>query len=529
VAYNQYPEYAVATAAVAELWHCQPEQVLLTNGSDEALFIIPFTFLQPKDTVLISQPTFQMIPHYLHLCRAAIQAIPLQENTLALDILAWDNALNTLAPAMVVLPSPDNPSGAQIDPAIWQRWLSEHRDTQFVLDQAYAEYEPAADTAFLPLLHNNPNLLITRTFSKAWGLAALRLGVILGPADLIHWLQKVRSPFSVNAAAVDAVMALLPKAADIKAQALQACKRKQQLIQDLTQRGFVVHPAGGNFLLLHVGLDAELFTQHMAQHNVLVRDRSQVPGMWGYVRVSVGTEQECAAFLAAVENYQQNTVLMFDLDDTLIDTSMSFDTVVMELVERFSHAPLDRQALYALRSEGGFNDDWVAIHTLLNRRGITGISKETIAQAGTQLYLERAKQTEHLILPVEQLKRLKRRFPKLAIATGRYRQEYDRVWADTLNPIFTHVVCIDDDLNYVSKPDPSSLLAAMALTQTTQGVYVGNSIDDMRAALAANLLAVGVVKTMSQNQLQQAGACHVMTTIEDIMQVFPSVYTASIN
>jgi histidinol-phosphate aminotransferase len=523
-----YPEYGELTQQLAQFYGLNPDQLLLTNGSDEALFLIPFTFISPGDTVLISQPTFGMIPHYLGLCQAHTVPVPVVPQTLALDEAAWTQALIMHTPKLVVLPSPDNPTGATVTMATWVKWLAANPHTLFVLDQAYGEYDPDTQNAVLPLVAQHANLLITRTFSKAWGLAGLRLGVVLGQPQLIQWLAQVRSPFSVNQAAVQAVQQLLPLAPQVLAMAQATMQRKHQLITQLNQRGVVVHVAGGNFMLLHLGLDATLFCQFMAQRGILLRDRSMVTQLAGMVRLSVGTATECEAFLAALDHYQQTTVLMFDLDDTLVDTSQSFDTVVMELVETYTGQPLTRQALYALRAEGGFNDDWTAIAALVSRHGATPPSYSAIAAAGTRLYLQRAHQTEQLMLPMAQLHALKQRFKHVAIATGRYRQEYDAVWADRLASVMAAVVCVDDDPTTQPKPAPHTLQRAMALTGCTQGLYVGNAVDDMRAATAAGLVPVGVVKTLPAEALQAAGAAIVLTDIMALSAQLPVALLAGV-
>jgi histidinol-phosphate aminotransferase len=516
--WTAYPEYQTLTHSLAQFWGLYTDQVLLTNGSDEALFLVPFTFLSAGQVALVSQPTFQMIPHYLALCGATLHTIPVLPETFALDVAAWDVALAVHSPRLVILPSPDNPTGTSVPLDAWTRWLTRYPETLFVLDQAYGEYEPHADAA-LALIDQHPNLLITRTFSKAWGLAGLRLGVLLGQAALIQWLANVRSPFSVNQAAVRAVQALLPHAPQVIDAARATVTRKHQLMAQLASRGIAVHPAAGNFMLLKLGLDAAMFCQFMAAHGVLLRNRSSL--LWGMVRLSVGTQAECDRFLALTDVYRDTTVLMFDLDDTLVDTSQSFDTVVMEMVAHFSGHPLSREQLYALRAEGGFNDDWVATAELLRRRGITHISADTITQTGSQWYLQRASQTEQLMLPLADLQALKGRFPKLAIATGRYRKEYAEVWANRLNAVFDTVVCVDDDPSYLSKPHPATLQAAVAQTGCQRGFYLGNAVDDMRAAQAAGLIPVGVQKTLTCLQLAEAGAHYILDDITDWPNMLP--------
>lgn len=514
---NTYPEYQAFITQLTEYFGVEANQLLLTNGSDEALAVLSNTFIEPgEDSAIISQPTFALISHYLHLAGGDVVSIPV-DGKLNHDIVAIEDRLQTLTdegkpPKLAVFASPDNPTGALVPLDTLLKWCDAYPNTLFVMDEAYAEY---CGQSVLPALKErlaagHENLMMTRTFSKAWALAGCRLGLVIGAPRLISAMTCVRSPYSVNTLAVSMATQLLPEADKVVAQAKAVMARKAQLISEIEGMTYSVHPGHANFFLLNVGIEAKPLTAYAAQHGVLLRDRSMVPELPGMVRISVGSEGENATLLQLMESFHRKRGLLFDLDGTLVDTSQSYDATVAWLIEHYaSNQPLGEGELETLRQQGGFNDDWDAARHLLAQRGLD-VAYDEIANVGTKYYLRIAKDVETLMVDTEWLKAISKRY-RLAIVTGRYRNEYDAVWAERLNPYFEHVICRDDIKTSEGaippgKPAPDTLDAGLTALGITQGYYVGNSVDDMTAAVAAGLTPLGVATTQTEAQLTKAGA-----------------------
>ena len=205
---------------------------------------------------------------------------------------------------------------------------------------------------------------------------------------------------------------------------------------------------------------------------------------------------------------------IFDLDDTLVDTSESFDQVVCQLVEHHSGSPLLRDDLWALRSQGGFNCDWDASVELLRQRGVS-LERPQVAAEGLERYLKVAADSEELMVELSWLKELSKRAP-LFVVTGRVRAEYQPIWASRLDPIFTEVVCRDDREDLKPKPSPEQILDLMQRHQISEGVYIGNSVDDMKAGTQSGLTAIGVTTNQSEETLRAAGANHVFRHVKEL-------------
>lgn len=528
---NTYPEYQAFVGELAQYFEVSTDQLLVTNGSDEALAVLANTFIEPgEDVALMSKPTFALIGHYLALAGADVVALPVNDR-LAHDTVAIEAKLKELTdagrpPKLAIFASPDNPTGALLPLETLLTWCKAYPQTLFVLDEAYAEY---CGQTVLPhlrerLARGQENLMMTRTFSKAWALAGCRLGVVVGAPRLISAMTCVRSPYSVNTMAVNLASKLLPDSATVVADAQAAMARKKALISELTDLGYGVHDGHANFFLLNVGLEAKPLTAFAAQHGVLLRDRSMVPSLEGMVRVSVGSEGENATFLQLLENFHQQRTLLFDLDGTLVDTSQSYDATVDWLVSHFApEHPLQPGELDALRQGGGFNDDWDATAHLLKTRGKT-VAWEEIARLGTEHYLSIAKDAETLMVEPEWLASLAKRY-RLGIVTGRYRNEYEGVWAEQLNPYFETVICRDDvtlengELA-PGKPAPDGLVEALKRLGCSSGYYIGNSVDDMKASIAAKLTPIGVATTQAANELDVAGSETTLDHPNQLYQVF---------
>lgn len=517
--FNMYPEYGEITRAFAEMFGVAPGNIILTNGSDEALSVVAQTFVEPGvDTALVSDPTFFMIPHFLKIAGAKLKSIPLRSD-MTFDEAAIENGLSS-GVKLAVFATPDNPTGAILNPEHILNWCKQFPNILFIIDEAYAEYSGLSLTD-RALEHEN--LLVIRSLSKAWGLAGLRLGIVLGQEKLINYLKIVRPPYSVNAAAVSAARQMVGKRDEVMLQAKETMHRKAGVVSALKARGYKLVEGAGNFILLGVGFNSKEFSQYLRQRGILVRDRSQgaAPGehaLWGFVRIAIGTAGENQRLLNAIDEFNAQYAVSFDLDGTLVDTTDSFDRTVDLLVTKFSGKGLLIGELASLRAEGGFNNNWDAAEEILLRRGVK-VERQELEKAALEFYFELAKTKEKLMIELALLSTLRKRHP-VFIVTGRSRMEYDPLWGQTFDQICNKVYCVDDVPQAKPKPAPDHLTAMLNHNNLGTGVYVGNSVDDMRAALSAGMTAIAVTSTLSADQLRAAGAHLILKSPDQLDKVF---------
>lgn len=519
---SAYPEYGILLDKLARYMAVSPDSIILANGSDEAINLVANTFVEPGvDRALISSPCFVMIKQCLAIAGATLEEVPVLSN-LEFDLEGIEAALD-LNPRMAMFATPDNPTGSIIPTAIIEKWCQKYSDTLFVIDEAYGEF---AGASVIPLVASYGNLLVLKTFSKAWAMAGLRLGMIIGSPELLQYVQRVRLPYSVNSAAVFTATRLVDREDEMVSRVAELLTERSQLAKTLSLNGYMVRETKANWCLMGAGMLAEQFMNFCRSKNILVRNRSNsmfgkfqnTPSpMWGWVRVSVGGRDEMAAFEKALSAFRDNFAIIFDLDGTLVDTSRSFDETVRYLVEKFSDVTLADGELQELRREGGFNDDWVAARELLKRRAVE-LELAQVADAGEQYYLKIAREKEELLVQEAVLNAIGKR-NRISIVTGRTRREYAPVWGESLDPIFEKIYCSDDIDGLQSKPSPDYLNRALAESGCSFGAYVGNSVDDMRAAKSAGLLAIGIAIGADRETLEAAGADVVLESCSQLTEL----------
>jgi histidinol-phosphate aminotransferase len=295
-----YPEREIGERMVANFLGVAPEQVLLTNGMDEALSLLFATYLDLGDELLFADPTFVMYPMLGKVLGAQVVRVRSGED-LALPVTDLLTAISSHT-RVIAIANPNNPTGLAAPRADLLKIAESAPDAAVVIDEAYFEFqsEKFCDETLIPALASHPNLFVGRTFSKAYGLAGLRLGVLIGAADQIGYLRRIGVPFNVNTVALACLEEALADQAfvsDHVAQVKQGRERLAQLFEELDLRFW---PSQTNFVLVRVGTPAQPFVEAMQRRGILVRDSSANPGCDGCVRITVGTLTQMDGVLQAI-------------------------------------------------------------------------------------------------------------------------------------------------------------------------------------------------------------------------------------
>ena len=290
-----YPQREVGERLVANFLRVAPEQVLLTNGMDEALSLLFATYLGPGDELLFADPTFVMYPMLGQALGARVVRLQSGED-MALPVA---DLLAHVSPRtrMIAIANPNNPTGLAGSRADLLRIAESAPDAAVLIDEAYFEF---CGETLIPDLARHSNLFIARTFSKAYGLAGLRLGVLIGAAEQIGYMRRLGLPFNVNSVALvclEEALADQSFVSDHVAQVKQGRERLEQLFDEL---GLRFWPSQTNFVLVQVGATAKTFVESMQRRGILVRDSSSNPGCDGCVRITVGTPKQMDGVLQAI-------------------------------------------------------------------------------------------------------------------------------------------------------------------------------------------------------------------------------------
>ena len=298
-AITRYPDgngFALKTALAAR-FGVGREQVVLGNGSNDILELATQAFLRPGDQAVYSQHAFAVYPLATQARGATGVAVPAR--ALGHDLSAMRDAI-TPRTRMVFVANPNNPTGTWLSAQAMKSFVaSVPRDVLIVLDEAYNEYLPPthrADTASWIATH--PNLVVSRTFSKAYGLAGLRVGYGLMDLAVADMLNRVRQPFNVNSVAQAAALAALADTDYVEESARLNFAGLEQLMRGLDALGIGYVPSHGNFLLVRIG-DAAAVYDKLLHKGVIVRPVANY-GLPEHLRVTVGLEEENRRFLSAL-------------------------------------------------------------------------------------------------------------------------------------------------------------------------------------------------------------------------------------
>lgn len=281
-----YPDYARVKAALSAHFRVSPDELLLTNGTDEAIQVLVNTYVDDGDEVIALRPSYAMYRFYAEVAGAKIVEVDYKAPALAFPMAELLAAITPQTRAILIA-NPNNPTGTAIDLPAIERILKAAPNAAVLIDEAY--YEFFGVTA-LPLIAKYPQLFVSRTFSKVYGMAALRMGCLFSQAANVKFLHKAQSPYSVNALAAAAAEAAIRDTAYIENYVTEALAAREMLEAGLEKLGIDYVPGSANFVLGYFGDRAVEIRDALREKAILVRDRSyEIPGG---VRITVGTRAQ---------------------------------------------------------------------------------------------------------------------------------------------------------------------------------------------------------------------------------------------
>jgi histidinol-phosphate aminotransferase len=298
---HRYPDGAcsVLRDALSEFYGLPPDHFVFGNGSDELIHLFGVAYLDPGDGLMMGQPSFVRYIASAQLNQATLQAIPLTPD-FRHDLEVMADAI-TERTKLVYLANPNNPTGTIVSRAELERFLERLPDHVLViLDEAYFEYADHPEYPNgLDYVRAGWNVVVFRTFSKAYGLAGLRIGYAVGRPELLDPIERVREPFNVNTLAQVAAAAALSDQAHV-ARTRTLNREGLQMFSEACERlGLRYVPSQANFLLIEVGDHCAQVQQRLLQRGILVRT-GEVFGMPTYLRVNTGTPEQNARFVEAL-------------------------------------------------------------------------------------------------------------------------------------------------------------------------------------------------------------------------------------
>ncbi len=290
-----YPEYDNALEDLSRHFAVGIDELTLTNGTDEAIHLLINTYIDSGGEVLILRPSYAMYRFYSQLAGAAINEIDYRSGTLSFPL---EELLERITPSTraVLISNPNNPTGTGTDVRGIEQILAKASHAPVFIDEAYYEF---SGVTVLPLLVEYPNLFVSRTFSKIYGMAAMRCGCLFSQQTNMAHVRKAQSPYSVNSLAAMAARIAVQDEKFVEDYVLEVLTARELLYVGLERLKIHYIESQANFVLFEAGDRAIEIRDELRTRNILIRDRSyEIPG---WVRVTVGTRDQIQQFLDELE------------------------------------------------------------------------------------------------------------------------------------------------------------------------------------------------------------------------------------
>ncbi|MCW9029005.1 MAG: aminotransferase class I/II-fold pyridoxal phosphate-dependent enzyme [Kangiella sp.] len=526
--YWRYPDQSQLKSAMSKQLGLSPEQILVTNGGDEAIeLMFKLATLEQRD-LIIPMPAFSQYLSGIKVWSSKAKLIPAKSD-LSIDLEASLQALTEKS--ILVLTSPNNPTGETLSLDFIRDACrkAKNKGAEVFLDQAYIEFTGQAEES-LSLLEEFDNLVLLRTLSKAYGLAGIRCGYLLGGEAFIKRFAERKMPFNVPQPTLEIAIQAFTQAAqrDVADFTQRIAENRDLLVQFLRQRGLNVLDSQANFILIVDNPQRlKLIKAACEQSNIQIKT-----DLVGLEQKELDSQEQSAIRIAIpyeLEVLRQALVLAlkpelicFDMDGVLIDTSKSYDAAIKQTVEFFIGTQPEQQAIDTLRSRGGFNNDWVLTYELIKiQREDSLPNYDSVVEQFQLFYLGSSGQAglnelEEALLDTNLCTQLfvqnSKQF-KTAVVTGRPRGEAE-IGLELLGIRNTYLVSDCDVIE--SKPAPEGINQCKAYYGATYCWMLGDTPDDIQAAKAAGALAIGVSNKDNEQNLYQAGADLVVASVNDL-------------
>jgi len=294
-----YPEYDHALEDLSRHFGVGIDELTLTNGTDEAIQLLINTYIDDGEEVLTLRPSYAMYRFYAQLAGASLDEIDYRPGTLAFPLEELLERITSSTRA-VLLSNPNNPTGTGTGVLQIEQILKKADNAVVLVDEAYYEF---SGVTVLPLIAAYPNLFVSRTFSKIYGMAAMRCGCLFSQASNMAYIRKAQSPYSVNALAAMAARIAVQDQIFVEEYVLEVLTARELLCVGLEHLNIPYVESQANFVLFEAGDRAIEIRDKLRDRGVLVRDRSyEIPGS---VRVTVGTRDQIRRFLDELEQIWQ--------------------------------------------------------------------------------------------------------------------------------------------------------------------------------------------------------------------------------
>lgn len=502
---SRYPDSGGLTDAIGTAYGVLPERVLVTAGGDDALFRC--LLASGGGSVVATTPSFEMIRNYSTQLGLPLFEIPWWDGGFPVDEFLESRNLGAAEPdrTVAVVVSPNNPTGSCIGPGELRKIADAY--PLVVLDAAYAEF---AEEDLTPMALDLDNVVVIRTLSKAYGLAGLRVGYLIGPAEIVARLRGFGSPYSVSALSLTLAQEVLASSPPDTGPVVEGRERIRAV---LAEAGVESLPSQGNFVLA-AGVDDDWLVGAAASLGVALRRFPNRPELASCVRITIPSRR---SNLDRLEHTLRTALapeaLLFDMDGVLADVTQSYRRAIVETAAHFG-VEVTPDQIAAAKAAGTASDDWAVTHHLVGGAA-PEVSYEDVRDVFESFYQGGLKDRESLLVDPKLLRSWAERLP-LAVVTARPRADAEGfLQRFSIADCFRAVVTREDA---ASKPDPEPVTVALERLGVNRAWMLGDTRDDIDAARGAGVIPIGV-RVPGDDPVGLFGAARVLGSANQLQEV----------
>ncbi len=496
-----------------------PENLLVTNGGDDAIDRLCKAFLPPGREIILPQPGFDMFHVFSRVAGGRAVFVPWGLDSFPVEAVCEAVNENT---GVVVLISPNNPTGLPISTADIRRVSQAAPHAAIALDLAYG---PFADEDQAKDALDMDNVLVFHTFSKSMGMAGLRVGYVMGSERMIHALRVAGGPYAVSSLSIVLAQTWLQEGEEQRRDYIERVRLERANLRELlTELGCEAPPSQANFVFAKHPRP-EFVLDALGGFGIAIRHVLHNKYFPGGLRITCpGNENDYNRLEHALRTALAPRALLFDMDGVLADVSESYREAIRQTALSYG-VELSYERIARAKAAENANDDWKVTRDLLREAGIDA-DLEDVTERFEALYQGTdgspgLRERERLIPDKALLQRLAARLP-LAVVTGRPREDAERFLERFgIQGLFRSVVTREDA---PMKPDPAPVRLAMERLEARHTWMIGDAPDDLRAARRAGALPLGLPAPGDRDcemRLTDAGAARILSTMEELEDYLP--------
>lgn len=517
-----YPFYGKLLEKLAAFHNVKVENIILTAGADEGISSILGTFLDVGQTVLTVNPTFVMPKIFSKIKGLNFLEIPYEKK--------WEFPIDTFLKNiknanLIHLTTPNSPTGEVLNRDNIKKIIELAKNKAILIDETYANYSGETNTE---LVKTNENVFITRSFSKDFALAGLRLGYVISAEENIKELRKYLSPYNVSTLTVKAGIAAIDDFNFFETVKQELEASRIMLTQGLEKLGAKVYPSKTNFICVDFGTKADFIYKKLLNNKIKVKYYKQTPMLENCLRIGIPRIKNTEKILDVLKI---KPTIVFDMDGVLIDASKSYRIAVEKTFETFAGKKILPEEISATKKLGGLNNDWDLTEFLLKQNGFN-IDKNKIIDVFQRFY-EKLAETESPLIDKAFFEELSKDY-NLAIFTGRVKEEayYTLGKHGFTEYFFPIITMLEVGLDH-QKPDSLGLEMIKEKIITDKIYYLGDTVDDMMSAQGANVNAIGVLPPQDKsedltNLLKSKNAMVVLNQATDLINFLKGLQCAQV-